>query len=375
MTKRNIFIIIGIILAAVAFGIYWKNFRGMNIFFKPIAEQLPSDDSERKKPSVNTTGLPLTLLNGVSISIFAENLPNARVIAFDDHGNAWVSQPAQGTVSQLEIKDGKVVSQNAVFRGLNNPHGLAFDPENPTTLYIAEENKISSVKIYSEDGLHKIADLPEGGGHFTRTIGFGPDRRLYVSIGSSCNVCSEKDNRRAKIFSMNPDGSDFREYAHGLRNAVFFTWKDGQMWATEMGRDYLGDNLPPDEINIIKEGRDYGWPNCYGNKVADGKVDCSQTEGNAVDIPAHSAPLGLAFIGDDLLVAYHGSWNRSTPTGYKIVRMKFDRKGNYQNTENFITGWQQGGNLYGRPVDIVKGPDDALYITDDKAGLIYRVIY
>ncbi len=322
---------------------------------------------------MNTTGIPLTLPDGFSISIFAENLPNVRVIKFDSLGNAWVSQPSQGTVSQLEIKDGKVVSQAAVFRGLNNPHGLAFDPENPATFYIAEETKISSTKVYSEDSLHKIADLPGGGGHFTRTLGFGPDKRLYVSIGSSCNVCEEKDNRRAKIFSMNPDGSDFKEYARGLRNSVFFTWKEGKMWATEMGRDYLGDDLPPDEINIVEEGRDYGWPVCYGKNIPDDNADCSQKTGSAIDIPAHSAPLGLAFLDSDLLVAYHGSWNRSTPTGYKIVRVKFDRAGNYQSMEDFITGWLKDGKLYGRPVDIVSGPDGALYVTDDKAGLIYRI--
>lgn len=414
MAKKSILIIGVVVIAAVLAGIfYWKNLRGVWPVLQPVASRivepsvLPTTTAGGQKPTTNSTGIPLKLPAGFSISVFAENLPNARVMAFDSFGNMWVSQPDKGTVSMIEIKNSEVVRQNAVFRNLQKPHGLALDPENPTMLYIAEENKISRVSLYSEDGLHKIADLPAGGGHFTRTLGFGPsfakasagkpDNRLYVSIGSSCNVCNEKGDRRAKIFSMKADGSDFKEYARGLRNSVFFTWhpSTNKMWATEMGRDLLGDNLPPDEVNVIENGMHFGWPFCYGNQIWDSifngdntniglwsgiKGSCENFQPSFIGIPAHSAPLGLAFIPDswpseyrdDLLVAYHGSWNRSTPTGYKIVRMKLDKNGNYQVTEDFVSGWLSGGKVFGRPVDLVF-KDGALYVSDDKAGLIYKI--
>ncbi|MBI4127753.1 MAG: PQQ-dependent sugar dehydrogenase [Parcubacteria group bacterium] len=341
----------------------------------------------------NTTGLPLSLPLGFSIATFAKDLSNARVLAFDARGNLWVSQTKKGIISLLEIEDGKVIRQNPVLRNLNNPHGLDFDPFEPFTLYFAEEDRISKIPVYSDAAPVKIADLPSGGGHFTRTLGFGPDDRLYVSIGSSCNVCNEGDERRAKIFSMNPDGSDFREFARGLRNAVFFAWHPitDELWATENGRDLLGDDIPPDEINIIREGSNYGWPNCYGKNIHDTAFDKNTYIRNpcmepfeipsAIDVQAHSAPLGLAFIPDswpeeyrdDLLVAYHGSWNRSVPTGYKVVRMKLDREGNFLGEEDFITGWLRENNeVLGRPVDLIFH-EGALYISDDKAGVIYRV--
>jgi hypothetical protein len=166
----------------------------------------------------------------------------------------------------------------------------------------------------------------------------------------------------------------------------------GEVWATEMGRDWLGDDLPPDEINIIGEGRDYGWPICYGKNIHDAEFDkkvyardpCADKTPSFIDIPAHSAPLGLAFFPEegwpeeywhDLLVAYHGSWNRSVPTGYKIVRYHLDSRGNYLGEEDFITGWLTPAGAVGRPVDILIQPGGKLYISDDRAGLIYKVAY
>ncbi len=392
LSKKLASILLVIVVVLVTAGaFYWNNLRGIWPVFKPVT---PRQTSELK--SENSTGIPLQLPPGFSISIFAQKLPGARVIAFDDFGNMWVSQTSEGTVSLLEIQGGKVIRQNAVFRNLRNPHGLAFDPDHQTSLFIAEENKVSQVAVYSEDSLHKLIDLPAGSGHFTRTIGFGPDKKLYVSIGSSCNVCNESDSRRARIFSMNKDGSDFKEYARGLRNSVFFRWHPDskKMWATDMGRDLLGDNTPPDEINIIEEEQNYGWPICYGKNIHDDSFDkktyirnpCMDPleRGSHVDLQAHSAPLGLDFVAgsnwpeeyqNDVIVAFHGSWNRTVPTGYKLVRVKLDSNGNYISTEDFISGWLSKSQVYGRPVDVAFGPDGALYVTDDKAGLIYRISY
>ena len=192
-----------------------------------------------------------------------------------------------------------------------------------------------------------------------------------------------------------PDGSDIKTVATGLRNAVFFTWNpiDGALWATENSRDLLGDDVPPDELNIVTAGQDYGWPWCYGQKILDTSLNnpaatrerCQRSSAPAVEIPAHSAPLGLTFIPEegwpeeywsDLIVAYHGSWNRSEPTGYKLVRIKLDERGRYQGTEDFVTGWLQAdGTTLGRPVGVYAEPGGVLFVTDDKAGLIYKIIY
>ena len=409
--KQSLLILImaiaAVIIAAAGF-FYYKNLRGIWPAVSPPPEDIV------KVIGQNPVPFPLKLPEGFSISIFAKDLPGARIMAMDKLGNLWVSQTGEGKIALLEIGEGIVKNKSEIFKNLNNPHGLAFDPQDGFTFYFAEEDKISKILVYSDERPafakasagkpEKIADLPSGGGHFTRTLGFGPDNRLYVSIGSSCNVCYEQDNRRAKIFRMEKDGSDFREYARGLRNAVFFTWSyiDGKMWTTEMGRDMLGDNLPPDEINVIESPStssgqnsipNFGWPICYGKNIHDGNFDkniyirdpCTDKISSHIDIPAHSAPLGLAFVPANsdwpkeywynLFVAYHGSWNRSEPTGYKIVRIKLDNKGNYLGTEDFITGWLTSNGALGRPVDILVQPGGTIYISDDKAGVIYRVIY
>ncbi len=407
--KKKITLILIIILAAIFIwaGIFfWQNLRGIWPAIAPssqnISSLLPSTTPVATGSSItsqasgqNNTQYPLQLPPGFLISIFAKNLSDARVMIFDPLGSMWVSRPAQGVVTEVDIKNGQVVAQTDIFKNLNHPHGLALDPQNPLVLYIAESDKISRVSLYTSDVLHKIADLPNDGEHFTRTLIFGPDGKLYVSIGSSCNACVESDNRRAKIFSMNKDGSNFQEVAAGLRNAVFMATNPAtnEIWATDMGRDYLGDNLPPDTIDIIKQGKNYGWPYCYGKQIQDLTFDssaaakqfCSQSEPSHIDLQAHSAPLGLAFFPAqgwpqeyqcNMLVAYHGSWNRSVPTGYKIVRFVLDQNGQYLSQSDFITGWLVNNQTaLGRPVDILIQPDGRIYISDDKAGVIYLITH
>lgn len=406
MIKKTTVIILSVVLLLALVGAwYWQYGRGIlpavrgpsqditTLLPRAGQSHVPARDDVVASEAV---GFPLQLPANVRIEVWADKVPGARVLVKDGHGNYWVSQTREGVVSQLEMRDGQVRAIHPVFRGLDNPHGLALDPAQSLLLYIAEEDKISRVPLYSDGSMEKIADLPSGDGHFTRTLGFGPDGRLYVSIGSSCNVCIERDARRSKIFSLEPDGTDMREVARGLRNAVYFTWSpyDNNLWVTEMGRDLLGDNLPPDEINIVQQGGDYGWPYCYGKNVRDERftsappgLACSEPSfiPSVVDIPAHSAPLGLAFLPTtgwplewqrDLIVAYHGSWNRTVPTGYKLVRVKFDAGGAFEGIEDFITGWHTDrGEVLGRPAGVYAEEDGTLYVTDDKAGVIYKITY
>jgi glucose/arabinose dehydrogenase len=270
---------------------------------------------------------------------------------------------------------------STVLKDLRKPHGLAFDPKAPTLLYIATETGVLHIPTYSDGGPVDIATLPSGGGgHFTRSLAFGPDDRLYVSIGSTCNACQEKNPEHASILSMKKDGSDRRIYADGLRNSVFLTFEGKQLWATDMGRDNLGDNLPPDEVNIVTDGGDYGWPICYGARVHDTVFDtnqyirdpCADTIPPVIEIPAHSAPLGLAFLPDgSLLVAYHGSWNRTEPTGYKVVR--WEKKSGAWVQSDFLTGFLKNGQAIGRPVDVLVMSDGSVLVSDDKSGSLWKV--
>ncbi len=421
--RKFFFIAIGALVAALVAGMgifYWQNLRGVGPVIFPPPEDI-GEIIEKSLPSAqNNTDFPLKLPDGFSVSIFAEDVGPARVLAMDPAGNLLASITKEDKVIALpdSDRDGKADAIVTVAQGLDRPHGLAFRCERGCRLYIAEQNQVA---VYDYNALElevtnkiKILDLPAGGSHFTRTIMFLPDGSLLTSVGSSCNVCHEKDWRRAKVLVSNSDGSDLRVFASGLRNAVFMALHPftKEVWVTEMGRDLLGDDLPPDEINIIEEGdpstefraRNYGWPICYGKNIHDTDFDQNTYVRNpcmepfempsSIDVPAHSAPLGLAFFPregwpeeyhDDLLVAYHGSWNRTIPTGYKIVRYKLDEQGNYQGEadstgsplgEDFISGWLTEDNrALGRPVDILIQPNGTMYISDDKAGVIYRIHY
>ncbi len=379
---------------------YFKFFKPFYLGIKPAflpgkkIEEIVSTSSVNQQVKEE---LPLKLSPNFSISIFAKNLGNARDLEFDPKGRLIVVS-LSGNVFILEDKnqDGVADENKILLSNLKNPHSVQFLCDKICKLYLAQEDGVYVYDYDSEKILatnpQKIVDLPTGGRHITRTI-LIHNNKLFISIGSSCDVCDEKDWRRGKILVANLDGRNLKEYARGLRNSVFMAVHPvtGEIWATEMGRDWLGDDLPPDEINIIKENNDYGWPICYGKNVHDSDFDkrvyfinpCEFKTPSYIDIPAHSAPLGLAFFQEEgwqeeywynLLVAYHGSWNRTKPTGYKIVRYKLDEKGKYLDEEDFITGWLTGDEAWGRPVDILIQPR-VIYISDDKAGVVYRVIY
>ncbi len=374
--KKYLLIGLGIILILLGLRIY-KTYKG----FAPILSNSPTKPIDNTPQ--NTTGLPLTIVPGYKISLFATNLGNPRDLQWDPQGVLLASIPDQGRVVALpdENKDGQADKPVTVVFGLHKPHGLAFAKN---TLYIGETDKVVKYeydgKLFKANKPQKILDLPGGGNHWTRQL-LIKDNQLFIAIGSSCNVCKETDTRRATVQVANLDGTNLHTFASGLRNSPFLIenpyTKD--IWATEMGRDNLGDDTPPDEINILKADKNYGWPICYGQNIHDQNFDkntyiqnpCSQTLQATVDLPAHSAPLGLAFASKDtLLVAFHGSWNRSVPTGYKIVSIDIKTK----QISDFVTGWLVSPkNAIGRPVDLLFDSQKNLYVSDDKSGNIYKI--
>lgn len=393
-----------VILAAVIGSLSWEGIRRV----MPSGESSQSSSSSfigsssapaDISPGIDDTGMNFTVPPGMRAEIFASNLSGARDIVQDGFGNFWVSRPSAGIVTHLEMSGSTVRAAYDIFKGLKNPHGLTIDPTTGIDLFIAEETSIKKARLYSDAPVQTIATLPAGGRHTTRTLGIGPDDRLYVSIGSTCDVCVEANELHGTIISMTKDGKDQKIVARGLRNSVFFTWSpvDGTMWATDMGRDMLGNDLPLEEVNIIKESLDsarddiphYGWPFCYGNRVRDTSFqpstnfDCATTEPPHLTLPAHIAPLGLTFIPEegwpeqywyDLLVAEHGSWNSTVPVGYDIVRIPLDAQGNREGeTVPFLSGFHTGSAANGRPVDVMAQPGGVLYVTDDKKGVVYRL--
>jgi glucose/arabinose dehydrogenase len=385
---------------------YWQNLRlaGPEIQSPPL--DLAGLPEKGKGPgagkSTDPASFPLKLPPGFAWTVFAREVKGARVLILDPNGNLLVSLTSQGKVVALPDAnhDGVADAVVTVLDGLNKPHGLVFGPGENPRLYVAETGRVAAFDYDPErltaSSEQKIADLPPGGRHFTRSLKFLPgsrDRRLLISVGSSCDACEEKDQQRATILAVNPDGGDPEIFASGLRNSAFMAVhpRSRHVWATEISRDDLGDNWPPDEINIILEGSHYGWPYCYGKRLHDDKTDpagahrefCKDTIPSFIDIPANEAPLGLAFFPaawprefrHDLLVAYHGASNRTGPTGGTVVRYRLDAAGNFVDVEDFITGWLTPAGALGRPVDILITPAGVIYISDDKAGVVYRVVY
>lgn len=386
-------VLIIICITAAVILLYKKVGNVMPIVLPPKTIENVVQTENKTSPVVGEKpSLPFSLPSGFSIGIFAKNLDGARDLEFAPDGTLFVSQTSSGKITALldTQNSGTADKIKVLATGLNKPHGLVF---HDGKLYVAEEAAVSSFDWDSQNweltNKKLLFSLPSGGRHFTRTLVFDGRGKLYIALGSTCDVCVEKNPMNGSILISDPAGSTPRIFAKGLRNSVFITLntKTDEIWAAEMGRDFLGDDLPPDEVNIIKEG-DYGWPFCYGDKTFDrnfGQNDplyCANTISPIYKIPAHSAPLGLTFINSpqfpsdwqgDLLVAYHGSWNRSVPTGYKVVRMKVDGNA-ISGEEDFLTGFLSGSQTLARPVDLVFDKAGSLYISDDKAGYIFKVV-
>jgi glucose/arabinose dehydrogenase len=338
---------------------------------------------------------PIDLPSGFRINVFAQGLDNPRMLAVGPDGSLYVAERGAGRILRLPDRDGdgQVDQVEVVADGLKAPSSLAFYQDG--SLYVGLTTRVLRLSEPDPSGKFQkqdvIVDGLPAGGHSTRTVLFSPDwTALFVSVGSSCNVCQEEDARRAAIVRYNPDGSGEEIYASGLRNAVGITFRPGtdELWATNNGRDQLGDDLPPEDIYLVQEGVDYGWPRCHSGRIVDpefGKSGACDGVGQPmVEMQAHSAPLGLAFYNGnqfppeyqgDLFVAFHGSWNRSIPTGYKVVRIPMN--GNQPgDVQDFAIGWLRAdGSSWGRPVDLVVGADGGLYVSDDGGGNIYRIVY
>jgi glucose/arabinose dehydrogenase len=331
----------------------------------------------------------------VEVSIFAGDVPRARHMAFDDGGVLFLSQTRKGKVIALPDEDGDGRADRIVpiLEDRRGPHGLAFATVGGEfALYVAEEHQVVRLRrgkapfVFGPPEV--IVDGIPTGGHTTRTIKIR-DGFLYLSVGSSCNVCIEEEEQRAAVSRYDLEGRGGEIFARGLRNTVgmeFSPWT-GELWGVNNGRDWLGDDHPREELNVIVAGRHYGWPSCYGDRRPDpdyGKMmDCAGTEPPHHTFTAHMAPLGMAFYRDgslpercrdSLFIAFHGSWNRSHPAGYKVVRLGLNEKGEIVTEEDFLTGWlQPDGSVSGRPVDLEVSPAGDLYLSDDKRGVVYRI--
>jgi glucose/arabinose dehydrogenase len=368
--------------------------------------------------------LNLSLPAGFHVDIFAklkgggaDFFTGPRMLAFDKNGNLFVSLGKYNQVIMLPVnhKNGLAEAPVLVSDKLNAPNGLAFSGDD---LLVANQDGV--VKLTQENGqwskpMPFISNLPSGG-HTLKTIKIGPDGFLYINVGSSCNVCVEDDPSRATILRYSLEGKPAGGleivgrhtslapiWARGLRNSQGFAWhpKTQGMFATNDGADMrsntkngkINDEIPPEHLNKIEPGQHYGWPHCWGNPDNKGMVEdpnfvgsenfCKTTTPPAITFISHSTPIGITFLDKtnfpseykkDAIVALHGSWNREKFSGYKLVRVKFNGETPVE-VVDFATGWLNNNEAWGRPVDVITGPDGALYVSDDRAGYIYRISY
>lgn len=345
------------------------------------------------KDEISNTHIKLPA--GFKISVYAENIPNARSMELSESGILFVSTRTAGNVYALidNDKDFKVDEVITIATGLDMPNGVALKDGD---LYVAEVSRVIKFPQIETNLRNNPSftivrdDFPTARSHGWKFIKFGPDGKLYIPVGAPCNICLSEDPRFASIMRMNADGSELEIYAHGIRNTVGFDWHPvtKELWFTDNGRDMLGDDIPPDELNRAPEkGLHFGYPFLHGKNILDPEFgsqgDTSSYTKPTQELGPHVAALGMEFYTgnmfpedyrNQIFIAEHGSWNRSKKIGYRIslVRLNGNEAISY---EPFAEGWLQGESVSGRPVDVEQMPDGSLLVSDDFANAIYRITY
>ena len=347
-------------------------------------------------PAAAASELPLHQIKlppGFRIALFAR-VDNARGMALGARNTLFVGSMRAGKVHALEFDAAyRVTKTHLLAEGLQLPVGVAY---RDGALYVSALSRILRF-----DGIERRLDdppppavvrdgLPRETHHGWKFIAFGPDGKLYVPVGAPCNICAPDPDRYANILRMNADGSALEVFARGVRNSVGFAWhpQTGELWFTDNGRDWLGDDAPPDELNHApRAGLHFGYPYCHGGTLADPeygqKRACAEFTPPAQNLGPHVAALGMRFYDgamfppgyrNQVFIAEHGSWNRAKKIGYRVslVRLQGDRAVAY---EPFAEGWLQGESAWGRPADVLVLPDGSLLVSDDHAGAIYRITY
>jgi glucose/arabinose dehydrogenase len=328
---------------------------------------------------------------GFSIEVYAE-VPEARSMTLGPDGIVFVGSMRRGTVSAVVPRAGERAETVIVARGLNTPNGVAF---RDGALYVAEINRILrydgiAAALRNPPKPAVVTDrYPSDGHHGWKFIAFGPDGKLYVPVGAPCNVCEADADRYALISRIHPDGSGYEVFARGVRNSVGFDWdpRTKELWFNEHGRDMMGDDMPADELNHApRAGLHFGFPYCHQGDTPDpelGKRPCTEFTPPALKQGGHVAPDGLRFYTgtmfppeyrNRIFIAQHGSWNRSQKSGYRVMMVTL-KDNKVERYEPFATGWMENEQAWGGPVDVLVMPDGALLVSDDRAGVIYRISY
>jgi glucose/arabinose dehydrogenase len=346
-------------------------------------------------PLAGAQGPPLDrvrLPDGFRIEVVAQ-VPGARAMAWGRDGTLFVGS-TRGNVHAVSFPAGGTPQVRTIARGLRDPAGVAF---RDGALYVSAVSRI----LRFDDIERRLDDppspvvvsdrFPTDGHHGRKFIAFGPDGKLYVPVGAPCNICEPDPDRYANLGRMNPDGSGYEVIARGIRNTVGFDWHPGtgELYFTEHGRDWLGDDAPPDELNrLARPGAHFGYPYCHGGTIRDpeygSRRPCSEFVAPVQNLGAHVAPLGMRFYTGtqfpaeyrhQVFIAEHGSWNRSRRIGYRITLVRLDERGRAVRYEPFAEGWLQDENVSGRPADVIVAPDGSLLVSDDFSGLVYRIRY
>ena len=341
---------------------------------------------------------PLALLSlppGFEINLYATHVPHARSLALGSNGTVFVGTQRSGKVFAVvdQDKDNTADEILTLAEDLFMPSGVAFRND---ALYVAEVNRVlrfDAIESHLKNPPKPVVvndSLPSDKWHGWKFIRFGPDDFLYVPVGAPCNVCTKSDERYASILRMKPDGTAMENFAAGVRNSVGFDWhpETQELWFTDNGRDWLGNDEPPCELNHApKSGLHFGFPYCHAASIPDPDFGrdraCAEFTSPAQELGPHVAPLGMRFYTgamfpkayrNQVFIAEHGSWNRSDPIGYRVmlVRLENSKAISY---EVFAEGWLQKDRAWGRPVDVLVMPDGALLVSDDRAGVLYRISY